>query len=281
MHINHLYYEPFFQVLSSLIVLVCSLWQAALVVAIWCAPRRQGPDWGTAGVLLGVGLWLCTNWSSWIYHYLPFLGRIQFAWRCLGMTTPAWALLAALLATVRRPRGLILGGAGLWLCFLLWQGNQRKLCECTPSSCGVGVVYHYYDYVPKTCPNGIGNIPDLPLVEVLEGQVSYEVVRWVSGERVLALEVRRPARLLLRLFADPRWQAVDQDGRPLPTAWWLSDQWGRLAVDVPAGTTRLEVRLVTTPARWLGRTISALTLIGFAGAFWQVHRRRCVPQGPG
>jgi hypothetical protein len=84
--------------------------------------------------------------------------------------------------------------------------------------------------------------------------------------------VNTPRAFTLRFYTAyyPGWQA-SLDGAPVPIAIW--GDLGGMAVDVPAGEHRLELRFEDTWPRTAGQVISGISLLA-VGALLFVHRRR-------
>jgi hypothetical protein len=246
-------------------------WLVAIVAGFWCLRRSRLPGWCIGLVLVGTGLWLCMDWSAWVYQCSPLLGRLQFPWRSLGIVGPGWALLAAYAAHGLRHRPWICAcGAGLWMACLALQWTHRQTIE--PTRWPLSRTAVLADYLPHACRLPSAGLPVLPPVEPLAGEVRYRVLHWVPGSRELATESDGPFRLLVRTYADSCWKAYDQDRKPLALARLADDACGRLTVEAPAGTTRIELRLEAPTSAHLGRALSA-GAVAIIASGWLLQRR--------
>lgn len=252
--------------LDGLISLLGLTWLALGVTGLCARGRRRG--WVAGWAMAGVGVWLCTAWAGPAYRHLPLLRYLQLPWRCLGMVAPGVALAVAYgLARPTAPRWApaVLAGA-----LALVVTVQRSLAAPVPEGAAAATPHRLLaDYVPESAPLPNGSAPQLPAVERLSGVVSCAVARWAPGRRRIATEAAGPFALLVRTYAEPRWRAYDQSQRPLKAGPCPADYWGRVAVECPAGTTGVELRLEPGRGARAGAAVSgaaaAALLLGWAG----------------
>jgi hypothetical protein len=239
------------------------LWEAVGLIAILAHHRAKPlPVFLSGWCLMGFGLWLCTEWSAWFFRIGPLLGQIQFPWRGLGLTGPGWALMGAYMARGLKPTSwcFVVCAIG-WIAFLAW---QSKAAERIDSDWQDEARKAIGDYVPRDCSRLIPPAEIRP-VEVMEGEVAWQVMNWKPRIRAIRTDSRSSFRLAVRTYAYHRWRAFDQDDRPLALS--REDTWGRPVVDAPTATTRVEIRLSTLWSDWVGVGISVATVVVLIGCW--------------
>lgn len=251
---------------------------AVLTAAAWTGPRERRWRSVAPGVLvIGVALWF-SSVAAWpAYHYTPLLHRAQFPWRFLAATSAGLALLAALAvdaapgprrgATVAALLAALLG----FDAYIYFKNTFAT--DLRPDTAhGSHTLLDYLTMEGQVPPFGR---PPYPKVDVVRGDVTAEAVEWRPGWRAVATRGGGPFTLRLATYVDPRWQARDQDGRPL-TSDRETGGVGRLVVMAPAGTSRVTVALARTDnavfAAWVS-LLCALDVLGFALADRAVGRR--------
>jgi hypothetical protein len=276
------------------------------VAAILLALRRRGGNDGggaaawspayEAGTYVGLAAWtivLQTPLSTPLWAFVPELGSVQFPWR-YGVQLTLFACLAvscalAPLAVNERLRGALDGlpptgrlGLALGAVVLVsvpalvtsaaLPGLRAWDLDATRAELwGRGG----REYVPAGTWFPPRDAPILPDAVLLDGG-SLRVEAWTTHARVVLVESPTGARVRLRTFEYPGWEAR-VDGQPAPIE--RTEGLGTIEVAVPPGSHRLDVRFASTPLRQRAAALSlaALLLLATAAAVIR-YRLRGRPQ---
>lgn len=261
--------------------------QAAIVAAaalVWLLRRRPGGRiaW-LAPALIAASLLLMTEAARPIWESAPALAYLQFSWRLLGPAALGTAWLVALaIAGGRRWRyaagALIVAGLGaaalpgLRVDYLALAPRPPSRLDLLRRDAG-GIVDGKLpdaEFQPRwraQADPGAGQGGGAAGIDHVRLEEKDET-RWV-----FTVEASRPGRVAIPQAFFPGWQA-SIDGRPAEVV--PTPEGGLAAVDVPAGSHRIEVRFGETPPRILGWVLGAATL-ALAG-WWLL--RPLVSEGP-
>ncbi len=283
-----------------------SLVLGALGGVVALSPRVKLTRWQRGHVLAGlllaaICLYAMTYRSLWLWEAVPQSKLILFPWRLLSVLTAALIPGAALLMMVipTRWRAWVVAGligvllaAVLPLMFPLY-ANESDLGTVTPASSieyevrsgNLGGVSNN-EYLPKwaeqrpdfaPCPDCYRDwawqvfvndrtLPDNAQVTAIEGEH-----RTGSG-----FEVSSPAafRLELHQMYFPGWKAT-VDGKTARLI--ISEPYGLMAVDLPAGAHTVEVWYAGTRVQQMGNSLSLIALGGCVGLLvFPMRRRRMI-----
>ena len=259
-------------------------------------PARPVLGW-SAGLALATFL-LQLGPAEALYRAVPLASFIQFPWRLLALLGLASALLAGgLVATLGRTRelGLLVGCVVVGASMGTAVGRLDPLPEypdaryltadgvfCSELADYALGTTHSGEYLPIT--SGVRNTARFrkELLEDPPGQApagppvrfQIEGVEWQPGSISFRVAAPVPDRVLVHQFAFPGW-SVRLDGLDAPLV--TAGRFGLLAVDVPAGSTLVELRWGWTPIRLVGAALSVVGVIVLllAGG-WSPRRGRRV-----
>src|SRR5690606_38447627 len=99
---------------------------------------------------------------------------------------------------------------------------------------------------------------------------SGAVTRWAPRDIELSVDLQHPAAIRVRQFYFPNWRARTDGGELLATAPLAEN--GLLKIAAPAGSYRLQLRMVALPQELIGAGISLSGIILLL--LWSVWRRR-------
>ena len=269
--------EPTRYLLEWCLLLSFFCWEAAFLGSVSRVIRPRSAAFIGAMAVGGAGLWLCTDLSLVAYRHLPLLARLQFPWRCLGMTSGASALVLAVTierAGAARFLGVALLAASVSSLSMIGLARPIDL-EAARASATMS------DYIPLGA-----SVPEpgralLEAVTATSGEPMPEIRRSIPGEIVIGTTDRGESNLRARTFWDPRWVGLDQAGRTLPVSRSPNDPWGRLEVAAPAGTTGVRLRLAPTLAARVGLAISIAMAGTLVAAIFSGFSRRIRGSGDG
>jgi hypothetical protein len=244
------------------ILIIAQVLLATLVVR--GSSRRGAILWPSLAAVAG-GLALNCALFAPLYRVFPILAFVQFPLRFLAASWIGIVLLLSLAMDGSRVRSLQAVAVVLWLAFdgvLLSRANlidQSIFYQLKP-----GLVE---DYVPNGASVPLSPAFTVRRCEVWSGTIRFGIERWVPGDHSISVSCETKTILAVGSFADHRWRAQDQAGKPLKTYRCPGDYWGRLAVELPAGTTRVKLRIVPTRTFWCGAGISlaSIAVLGLNG----------------
>ena len=274
-------HDAFLRTLSWLAIVELAITGVAMFVARgW---RRSNPIlWWPLVILAGVSLALMLPITSLAYRLMPDLCFLQFPWRWLMVTGIAYAVFVVT-AVPRFP-----GKASLYAVLfitLIAVCNLALQPQCDPEDTPfmLSSVFHAgYGYVgtDEYTPAGADNYeikPDSPEF-VIRGENGHALatnarlthLHTSPYRKQLIVESSLPVEIVLRLMNYPAWRVELNDKRITPQS---DDPTGRMMIAVPAGHSKVDVRFIRTPDRWLGDALSLASLL-FLWAFWYVERRK-------
>ncbi len=238
-----------------------------LVAALALIParrlREQRDAWWPLMVLLGASAVLMLRVSSPAWHFLPELHFVQFPWRWLLALNIVLPLLVAAVAARSRPAlvwiacVLALAGCAVRLGHHAWWDSDgvrdMRQAILTQGKGYFGADEYgvrgsdHYDLDLRAA-----RVTVLP-VEGVVPKARVHVERWRSERKVFTVHSEQPATAVLRLMTYPAWK-VSVNGKPASAQ--ARPNTMEMAIPVPAGSSRVEVRFTRTPDRTLGGAIS-------------------------
>lgn len=256
----------------------------ALVGALIVFSRREqrAPVAFWWGVVL-VTLFMNTPASEWLWRHVPLLNYTQFAWRILGVTSLALAVLCAYsvhaldhVLLSARLRWLVLCGFIIGVIVYAFPFTYRPIqplpavdvaaAQAHERRTGEVALSSYSEYLPVWASPELD--PDALADRWREAAV---IPRWLGTEGLrLHAEQWGGTRAVLHLTSDAP--------RPLTLAWLFMPQWsvrvngaavepypdadGLLTFDLPAGESHVEVHYGASPLQRLALAISFVALLG-------------------
>ena len=222
-----------------------------------------------------------------LWKFAPELKFVQFPWRwLLSLDVSAVLFFAAAAASLRRrwlawsAIAISLAALGAWMMTNNWWDSQDAPFLASSIDSGRG-----YEGADEYVPLGSDrySLPDVsPIVAALDADsqkpvpddaAHLRVEHWDAQYKSLRSESPQSFILALKLFPYPAWHAT-VNGTPVPLD-PLGDA-GQASLQVPAGTSRVELHFVRTPDRTAGGVISLFAALGFL-AFWRKTRRANSP----
>ncbi len=273
----------------TLILLVASLAVLEPGRGGFGAPAKRLIALLSAGAL--ASLFLVTRWSVAFWDTLP-LAFFQFPWRFLGPLAFFVAVLSAL-AAGRLLQRMQPGWrrASEVLVLLLAAANAaphladvrplspslRQPVEASLAAATIRQGEHRVTVLDELLPRGAHRemwqrLPaTLGPVVGTRGSVRYEVERDESRHIRLAVQADEPDSLRMARWAFPGWE-LRLNGEPAPLR---ENRFGSIDVDVPAGTSHVELTLRPPFSR---RILLGPSLAGLAVALWLLLARRPRPR---
>ncbi|OUC05014.1 hypothetical protein RY27_29870 [Litorilinea aerophila] len=270
------------------------------VTLLW---RRKELGRETLGLLVyllavTVGLlFVMTPWAAPLWEAFPPLAVIQFPWRLLALvvfTSSAlgglvvWRLASDYMSYSEEARGGVLV-LGLLVAFASYSYVYAQLQPVEPWREDGRAVYRFEeehpdmiaytqwvqepftqspmspDYAAEDYREDYSENGRLTRLSIVQGsgEVVSQYSRGSSAGGVVRLD--GPATVRIHLLYFPGWQ-VWVDGMLVPHR--VSDPYGLIEVDVPAGEHRIDVRMGATPARRLGTLLSWGMVLVVLGLWW-------------
>ncbi len=238
--------------------------------------REQRDAWWPLMALLAASAVLTLRVSSPAWRFLPELHFVQFPWRWLLALNIVLPLLIGAVATRRRAALvwvaclLVLAGCAVRLGYHAWWDSdgvrdmQRAILVQGKGYFGAdeyGVRgSDHYDLDLRAA-----RVTVLP-VEGVVPKAQVRVERWRSERKVFTVRSEQPSTVVLRLMTYPAWR-VSVDGKAASAE--ARPNTMEMAIHVPAGISRVEVRFTRTPDRTLGGAISiTAAMLWLLLAFW-------------
>lgn len=263
-------FKPFITFITTLQLLACwaGLWAIDLIENRQRASPTRKLALGSAAVAGGY-YFLNLQPSQFLWERLTFLAHTQFPWRDNAELLLCAALIGACLtkillesaASVSKRR--IAGGLAVSVLALLIVnvGNSLRYPVVTGADAQADIQGFVGpdDYLSPRLQSPAALFPPGERAVFIRGQGTARVLAWRA--RAIDLSVSTPGGGTLAIAEQfyPGWTAqVIPGGQTLPVD-RLARQYGVLAVEVPAGDTRIAVRLGWTPYEWLGWRISAVS----------------------
>jgi hypothetical protein len=273
---------------ASLVAVALAGLTALALAAAFVSLRRNSTDLFASkqqhqlpkilAVLGGVILFLLTPFSSPVWHHLPELHFLQFPWRFLSVLGCVFGFALAL--SLRRLR--------------LRSGVLALLCTAVFSLPGYRL-FHQYCYPEDTVAARLGifrssNAGTDPTDEYTPVAADNDSVKqqnpgyWLSPDatspapestvpgpapRILNLSPGKPTDLILNLRDYPAWR-ITRNGSPLTTRLQRPD--GLIAIPLPPGPAKIDIRYRLMGDQKLGYLCSAISAAIFIGLILYDHR---------
>jgi hypothetical protein len=203
---------------------------------------------------------------------------VQFPWRFLTMVILGFSFVVGYLVWVLPRYARYVVGTLFVIVALIYSWGyftpeNGKLGPITDEQKFTGVAWDMqqtagiYDYLPntaKTAPKG----PKTQIAEFMEGSGQVMNVQEGTDWAKFDVNVEEDAVLRIGLLDFPEWQVL-LNGSEIEEYVAENEEWGRMYIDVPAGTHQVEIQLLDTPIRTLGNVITVISFIalGFALVF--------------
>jgi hypothetical protein len=228
-------------------------------------------------LLAAVATALMLRPSSIVWQLLPKLRFVQFPWRWMSILTIPFLHFLAVTFSSRRFRWLCViavvalnAGTAVFLVQHTWWDDEEFPTLRATIASGEG-----FDGTDEYDPLGDDHYnlpPKAPRTQLLlpdhnpSSQVATStavppgvvVERWTPERKIVRVESSQPARLALRLLNYPAWQVELNGSRIQPEQ---SDDSGQMIIPLPPGASRVTARLIRTPDRTVGVTISVLSAL--------------------
>ncbi|MEX1253076.1 MAG: 6-pyruvoyl-tetrahydropterin synthase-related protein [Dehalococcoidia bacterium] len=259
---------------------------------IWTRRRASGLAVLMLVVFFGVGVFMATSTSKFIWDTFGSLRFLQFPWRYLGLVSIAAAGLAGAWLALLQGRSLLLQlvVAGLLIGVLVGSGrtffHPPIRFDLTDADLLSGPRYELRqrgairDYLPKA----VETVPAraTTAARVIDGDAQVSNTR--AGSDWLEMEVAAGtlAQVEASIYYFEHWR-ISIDGQPRPPI--VSQPHGLIVVAVPPGDHHVELWLENTGVRTLGNRLSlaAWSAMALAVPVWlsAPYLRRFAPKLPG
>ncbi len=274
-------HSGFFKLIDSIWITGTAVIAVGAITLLWL--KRGALTWAPALketvlswiILGGLASFMMTSVSMPVGKLIPKIEIGVFTWRMLSITTLVVALIggaftqAAVNAGARRSRSerllfaslaalIIIGGAGFSAVAVARPMIEAAVFEPEPEHLN-------WATIPSSAPADPSELPDdVPKAELATEENGEVVVEeWKPQHRVVRVSVKDDDQLLVRTFNFPGWTAA-VDGQQVPIK--SSEELGDMEIELRAGTHRLTLDFIETPARRAFRIVtlcSAGLLIAF------------------
>jgi hypothetical protein len=219
------------------------------------------------------------RFTSGLWQLLPKLRFVQFPWRWMSILTIPFVYFLAAAVARRRFRWLwvvasaaLLASTAVFLVQHTWWDDEDFATLHAAFASGEG-----FDGTDEYDPIGDDhyNLPQkaarvhlLPITDDADAQDSQLLTnskvfvdQWTAQEKIMRVQSSQPTRLALRLLNYPAWQVEVNGARIQPQH---PEDSGQMIVAIPAGESRITVRLGRTLDRTVGSLLSLLSLLAAA-----------------
>jgi hypothetical protein len=263
---------------NLLVSIIASMEIVVVMAGAWLSRnlRRERPAlWSTLVAWSGAAILLIFPFTLLFWEHLPKLRFMQLPWRWLLALNVVLAVLVTL-GWRRWTARAVLCAAMLAVIVLVWMKVQPPWWDHAADIVEIrdnirqGTGYEGTDeYVPSG-----GDAYEIkraaPKVIVEGGStVRMHVQQWAPESKVIEADVKKPAKLLLRLFNYPAWRA-SINGRAVQTE--TEETTGQMIVPVNTGDNIIRIVFVRTWDRTVGGGISLVAWLGLGAAY--IWRRR-------
>jgi hypothetical protein len=264
---------------NLLVSIIASMEIVVVMAGAWLSrnSRRERPAlWSTLVAWSGAAILLMLPFTLLLWEHLPKLRFMQLPWRWLLALNVVLAVLVTL-GWRRWTARAVLCAAMLAVIVLVWMKVQPPWWDHAADIVEIrdnirqGTGYEGTDeYVPAG-----GDAYEVkqaaPKVIVQGGSsVRIHVQQWAPESKVIEADVKKPAKLLLRLFNYPAWR-VSINGRAVQTE--TEETTGQMILPVNPGDNIIRIVFVRTWDRTVGGAVSLVAWLGL-GAAYSWRRRR-------
>jgi hypothetical protein len=257
---------------------------ALSLVATVCLLYRPQARRGTAlffALVILATLPLMTAISAPLWEILPITALVQFPWRMLALPALAMSVLAgALAASDETAKEKAEGNNGVLyvlMLVILLGSFPYTMPEYTPPDPRSETPTAVWDWIafspadrlgktvwvkepPLPSPLGADYLAFRPLnkAHILRGNGTVETIHHGGHSDVILVRAEEEITLQIYTYYFPGWRAT-VDGQEVPIR--PEGPYGLIALEVPAGEHRVEVRFGSTPLRTAGGWVSAAALL--------------------
>jgi len=233
--------------------------------------KKINYSWLFFSILFLGSIFFLTSASIPIWKILPFVNYVQFPWRLLTFAILAVAGLTAFLAEKLPKLSWILVIASLvYIVSIAKPGGWIDWDD-----------YFYYEY-PFTTSIMSANGPKWFTLEVdqrlefgnskmfdIKGVSFFKEISWKTQQHIYQVNASVDTEIIERTAYFPGWE-VKIDGQPTEINYQRKDYPGTISYSVKKGKHLIETKFTeNTPARYLGNSISIISLLIFAGLFFK------------
>lgn len=251
------------------------------IAAVLSHRRAKGSRfaWNTVLSLAALSLFFMFPVSSVVWRAAPELKFLQFPWRWLLVLSVSFAFFVGEAVATSRHRvsvalacAAVLIGTGVFLTQITYWDSDDLSDLVTAVSMGQGYdgVYEYCPFAcdPATLP------PNSPLVALLPGETrenpaagkprpaknpgAVSIKEWQPEHKTFTVDAPVPVRAALRLLSYPAW-AIQVNGMRSEAA--ADPETEQIIVPVPAGESRVEIRLARTADRTIGGALTGIAVL--------------------
>lgn len=287
--------------MSFQVGLLALLLSLTAIYVLWCKPKLRTLMFYLLGATVAL-LWLMTPAARGLWEVVTPLAVIQFPWRLLALTAftvsalgglTVWHILPTVLNKPEETSGLLI--VGLLVIFGSFGYIDAQLQPVEPWREDGRAVFRFErehpdmiaptiwvkqpfteslmtkDYAAATYREDYGDHGVLERLAIIKGagKVISNYSRGSSGGGVVQLD--QPSVVRINEYYFPGWQ-VRVDNVLVQAR--VSDPYGLIEVDVPAGEHHIDARMGATPVRRLGAGISWITLLVVLGLWiWPMRRK--------
>lgn len=262
-----------------------TLFTLAVCLISWLANRRRVNNY-TAGsfwiVVCLFSFFMMLDISSWLWHMLPLLPRIQFPYRFNALLAVGVAAVAAsamksvaqdekstlskvwivAFAAFFTSQMLISGVTVYKRATSQWDLETRKTIdrELALSPEVLEYLPHWANAKLFPVTNGSDQLNELPVAKIVSGEGNVSVGSWGPGGIVLQTRGATPLLLVVRHLYYPNWKAhLEPQGQSLSVS--PSADHGFISMEIPAGSQRVALTLEPDSEESLGRILSILSSV--------------------
>jgi len=270
---------------------------AALGVSVYLLsrPSRKEARGPLPAFFLGVvifTLFIMTSMSGFLWANVPGMTQIQFPTRWAAILVFGSACLSGAGAGfMDRNKSSLRTRAGAWLTIFIISAAAcayydieiiTRGCYFTPVDLAkLPDAQDVREYVPRNVSlewlryhSSEGNYAKI-IAQYPENIVTLDIKKWAPERREFEIVTSSEARLRVRTFYYPGWQAVINGSRADISAEPVT---GAMLINVPKGRSMVTLAFMDTPLRWAAKICSALAWIGviiiYAGAFYSTRKRK-------
>lgn len=216
--------------------------------------------------------------STFIWQRIGALAFVQFPWRFLTIVILGFSFAAGSVAVLLPKRFAIISGFLLvvllvalnWNYFLPLSGKMGTLTDAqkfTGAAWDLQRTAGIFDYLPETAKENPKD-PSVVLAEVITGKGTITNPQEGTNWAKFNVDLTKDSIVRVDLFRFPVWK-IKVDGKPATSFISADEKWGRMYLDIPAGTHSVSLNLENTPLRNVSNLISIFSwLVLLTYPFW-------------